>query len=195
MKKHVQLGPIEIVEPREIIYDILNYKKYGSVLDLGAGYGRHALFLASKGFEVTAVEKEIVQVRYLKEQSVKLGVSIKIIQDDISQFFPDKQYDVVLATMVIHFLLEQEAIKVIGTMQNFTAPEGLNVIAVYTDKNPVGLRPYQFAMEELKDMYQGWEIVRCEEFLGQEIESSYVKDGGPSRRYNGVLIAKKVSDL
>lgn len=191
MKKHIQLGPIEIVEPREIVYDILNYKSSGTVLDLGAGYGRHALFLASKGFEVSAVEKEAIQVKYFREQAAKLGIPIKIIQEDVARFIPDKQYDVVLATMVLHFLYEQEAIKVLRTMQNSTAPEGLNIIAVYTDKNPIGLRPYQFAMEELKSMYHGWEILRCEEFLGEEVENPYLKDGGPSRRYNGVLITKR----
>lgn len=190
MKKYIPLGPIEIVEPREIVYDILKYKSSGSVLDLGSGFGRHALFLASKGFQVTAVEKDEKHINTLKEKADKLDVVIQIIKSDIIDFVPDKNYDIVVAAMVLHFLTQEQAIDVIETIKNHTAPEGVNAIAVYTNKNPHGLRPYQFEMNELKNLYNGWEILRYEEFLGGEVESP-IKDGGPGRRYNGLLLVRK----
>lgn len=189
MKKYIQLGPIEIIEPREIVYDILKYKSKGSVLDLGSDFGRHALFLASKGFQVTAVEKEDKHISTLKEKAEQLGVAIEIIKSDIVDFVPNKNYDIIIAAMVLHFLTKERASEVIEKMKKFTALNGINAIAVYTNKNPSGLRPYQFEMGELKNLYDGWELLRYEEFLSGTVE--IIKDGGPSRRYNGLLVARR----
>jgi hypothetical protein len=38
------------LKPLNIVEDILQFKQQGSVIDLGAGEGRNALFLAQKGF-------------------------------------------------------------------------------------------------------------------------------------------------
>ena len=45
----MKLGAVEIHAPRKIVLEALRYVSHGSVLDLGAGFGRHSLLLASKG--------------------------------------------------------------------------------------------------------------------------------------------------
>lgn len=189
MVEKIKIGNIEILEPRDIVYDLLKYKTSGTVLDLGAGFGRHALFLADKGFEVTAVEIEKDRLERIESQAEKLGVRIPTIQSDVAQFVPDGSYDVILSTMVLHFLGKDGVRQAITTMQSHTNSEGLNVVSAYTNENPTGLRPYLFASGELKKLYEGWEILEYEEALGDEIENP--KDGGPSRRYSAKLIARK----
>ena len=42
------------LKPIPIVKSLLKYKSFGKVLDLEAGEGRNSIFLAGKGFDVTA---------------------------------------------------------------------------------------------------------------------------------------------
>ena len=190
IQTNIKIGNIEIVKPRQIVYDILRYKQSGTVLDLGSGFGRHSLFLAYNGFHVTAIEKEQNKLNTLIKNANKLGVNIITIRSDATNLILKERYDVIVSTMVLHFLTKDKARKVITTMQEYTNKEGLNVISVYTNENPAGLRSYLFEKNELRDAYRNWEILEYVESLGQEIENP--EDGGPNRRYSAKLIAKKI---
>jgi tellurite methyltransferase len=188
----IKIGNIEIVEPRQIVYDVFKYKNSGTVLDLGSGFGRHSLLLAYKGFQVTAVEIEQDKLDKLNENAKKLGVHIVTIRSDVADFIPTEKYDVILSTMVLHFLSKDNAQKAITLMKEYTNTDGLNVVTVYTNENPVNLRPYLFEKNELRNLYAGWDILEYQETLGPETENP--KDGGPSRRYSARLIAKKIAN-
>ena len=191
MEPKIRIGGIEILSPREIVYDILRYKTTGTVLDLGAGFGRHSLFLASHGFIVTAVEKETEKLEKLKQQAGDLPADITTVCADVIDFASDMKFDVVIATMVLHFLPEQQAKAMIKKMKEYTTTGGLNVITVYTDANPGNLRLYQFKKQELRALYHGWNILQYEESLGGLIDNP--KDCGPSQRCVARMIARKLN--
>jgi len=164
--KKIPIGNIEITEPRQIVYDILKYKNSGKVLDLSAGYGNHSLFLTYKGFEVTAVEAEEKALKYLEGQANKLGVKISTIRQDIKKFESKRKYDVVIATMVLHFLSEKDTEDMMKKIRDWTAVGGINVICAYTNQNIANLRSYLFKVNELKEYYSDWEILEYDESLG-----------------------------
>ena len=171
MTKKIYLGSVEIYAPREIVMEALKYISGGTALDLGAGFGRHSLFLASKGFVVTAVETGAEQIENLKEKASKLNVLIRTENTDIRHFDPHgQQYDLILSTMVLHFLSNQkEVITTIQKMKEATRQGGINVISIYTDKSQAGLRPCLLNVEELRKLYSEWEIIRLDELKGDDI--------------------------
>jgi len=174
---------------RQITKDILKHRTSGSVLDLGAGPGNQAFFLLEQGFSVTAVEKEGEKIGALREKSSTLHVPLKIVQTDIADFKPEELFDVVLASMSLHFLRADQISKVIMRMKSWTALGGLNAITAYTSENPGGLRPYLFAKGELRERYSDWDILEYREYLGEPVKN--LTDGGPSRRYVAHLIARE----
>lgn len=79
-------------------------KNYCNVLDLGSGSGRHIIFLAKKGFNVTGIDNSKKGIELTKETLKKLKLSAKLIVSDIYKKLPfkDNSFDLVISTQVIH---------------------------------------------------------------------------------------------
>lgn len=172
-----------------LVKKTLKYIKVGSVLDLGAGNGRHSFFLAKKGFQVIAVDIDKNKISSIRKTARKKGLKISLKLADIATFSPEKKYDLVVATMSLHFLTQTQVPKTIKTIQQSTKPDGLNVISVHTNKNTAGSRPYLFKPLELKKYYSGWKIVYYWEGLGKLFKSD--RSAKPQRKYRASIIAKK----
>jgi ubiquinone/menaquinone biosynthesis C-methylase UbiE len=79
-----------------------------------------------------------------------------------------RSYDVVLCRMVLHFLNNREEVEgVIRQMQQVTRVGGVNVVAMFTTRNPKGLRPYLAQPDELQTCYTGWKVLEEFEGLGR----------------------------
>ncbi len=151
-------------DPSDIVVDLAGMLTAGSsVLDLGAGQGRNSLYLASKGFDATAVDMEDSEIAILQRKNKEAKKKVKILQADIRKFVPEKQYDAVISNTVLHFFTLPEIEKAIHVMKQATTKNGYNLITAYTDKNPPGKRPYLFKHDELKDFYKDWDVVLYEE--------------------------------
>jgi len=146
-----------------IVEEILKYKSSGSVLDLGTGSGRDAVFLADNGFDVTAVDNDETHLAALKERCRGQKLQIVSVNADLLSYEPDHKFDVIVCDMVLHFFTQQQITNLVAKMQQWTNPSGLNVIAAYSDKNPIGKRPYLFKTDELPKLFDGWKIISYEE--------------------------------
>lgn len=192
MKNTFDLLDINSIRP--FIKLVLKYKKAGSVLDLGSGVGRHSLFLAKKGFKVTAVDNKSELMAALKALARLQKLPINIIKDDVTTYLPKKKFDVLISTMVLHFIPPKTQAKMIATMQNHTTKNGLNVLSSYTDKNKKGLRPHPLKPGNLKSLYEkaGWTILHYTEGLGQPNIDASNKNKTVSF-YKEEIIAQKTS--
>src|ERR1043166_9101698 len=73
-----------------------NLKDGNKVLDLMCGYGRHSLALARKVIEVTAIDNLPVYIREIKGIAEKENLPVSAFQQNVIQFQPQKQYDLVI---------------------------------------------------------------------------------------------------
>lgn len=69
-----------------------------AVLDLGAGEGRNAVFLAQQGFRVTAVDYAREGLRKLEQLAETHSVDIETIRADVLNWTPDRTWDAVVVT-------------------------------------------------------------------------------------------------
>ena len=144
---------------------ITDYIHAGSVLDLGAGNGRHAFYFAERSFDVVAVESDAQKLEKLREENASQTNKIAIVASDINSYAADRQFDVVVCSMVLHFLAVGNVASMIEKMQSWTKAGGYNVVTAYTDKNKAGKRPYLFKHNELQEFYRDWEILSYREGL------------------------------
>ncbi len=145
-------------QPSRHIIENFSRTKSGYVLDLGCGKGKNAIWLAKNGWKVDVVDPKQKWLGIVKERSAEANIEIQsFVQSDIQSFVPDKQYDLIVCAMVLHFLSPDQITDAIEKMQSWIKPDGQIYISVMTDDNPVGHRPTLFKKGQLRDYFNGWE--------------------------------------
>lgn len=184
-------------EPDSIVVEALKHINTGKILDLGAGEGRHALFLAEKGFDVHAVDISEVGIKKLREQAEKRGLDIKAEIADLAEFRIDDFYDMIICSYVNHHLSVQEALFMIDDIKLHTNHGGLNVIATFTkdgdffEENQLTDR-YFPETQELSSLYkdENWQIIEYRE--EKTVAKQKHPDGRSMLNFAALLIAKKL---
>ncbi|MBS1205884.1 MAG: tellurite resistance protein TehB [Proteobacteria bacterium] len=154
--------------------EVLNALKYiqpGKALDLGCGNGRNSLWLASQGFEVTALDKNPNSLNHLKSIRDAEGLeNLHIDAADLNTLQFDGEYDFILSTVVLMFLEAQTIPGLINNMQRCTKAGGYHLIVAAMDTADfpctVGF-PFAFKEGKLREYYAGWELLKYNEEVGE----------------------------
>ena len=71
--------------------------KPGAALDLAAGLGRHALWLASRSWQVTVVELSDVAIGKLRQAALELNVNVDLFAGDAAEYkFEPAHFDLIV---------------------------------------------------------------------------------------------------
>jgi tellurite methyltransferase len=98
----------------------------GRALDLAGGVGRHAIYLAERGWQVTLVDVAAEAIELAKSEAERRGVRIEALQADLSEWqLPESSFDLVLNL----FYLERSLFSQIETALK---PGGILVFKTYT---------------------------------------------------------------
>jgi len=178
----------DISQPEPYVVKMAELLESGSILDLGVYNGRHALYLAERGFKVTAVDTSAQNLAIMEPDFRQAGIAT--VQCDVREYEPSQQFDGVLAGMLLHFLPAEDVQPTITNLQHWTNPGGYNFVSAYTkEMNPPDKRPYLFTAGELEGYYRQWEIIDFEEKLTPWVAMSGADKGQKS---HGVwLLARK----
>lgn len=186
-KKVYQLG-----RAHSEVIEALIHVPVGRVLDLGCGQGRNALYLAKRGFDVTAVDQNPASLETLVAVAEAEDLDLQIGLYDINQASLKKQYDFILSTVVFMFLQADQIPAIIANMQEKTAPGGYNLIvcAMDTDDAPCTV-PFSFTFKEneLCTYYDGWDLIKYNEDFGHLHKVDVF--GNPIRLRFATMLAKK----
>lgn len=165
----------------------------GNALDLGCGSGRNALYLNLKGFNVTAWDKNPLSIATLNGiiDQEKLS-NITAAERDLNSLRLSGQYDFILSTVVMMFLEPAAIPRLLLDMQASTVHGGYNLIvaAMDTPDYPCPLPfPFTFKPGELKNAYQGWDIIKYNEDVGALHKTD--AEGNRIRLRFATLLARK----
>ena len=74
--------------PNQLLVEEISGLKPGRALDLGAGEGRNAVWLAEQGWQVTAIDFSGVALERGAEAAKRAGVHVEFLQADVTKYTP-----------------------------------------------------------------------------------------------------------
>ncbi|EEA92632.1 class I SAM-dependent methyltransferase [Pseudovibrio sp. JE062] len=101
----------------------------GTILDLGAGQGRDAIFLAKRGYNVIAVDSSKVGLNQLQERAEAENLPIEIVHADALGYTPPQDLDAIVADRFFHELPNNARVKLLQRMLGYLRVGGYMLIA------------------------------------------------------------------
>ena len=92
----------------ELLAKHTGHLKPGRALDLGCGSGGNAIWLAQRGWQVTAVDFSDVAIEKGKAQAADKRVGVEFVASDVTTYQPDGLYDLIIS-FYIHLWPNQRA--------------------------------------------------------------------------------------
>ncbi len=169
------------------------------VLDVGAGQGRNAFYLARWGFTVDAVEPAEAGAAAILAETERGGIPIRVHAHGIEEFdAAEGAFAGVMLVGMTQVLSREKIVTLLERVKGWTAPRGLVFVTAFTvddfryafhehEWSRVGqhsfvspdgdVRTY-LEPDELKSFFDGYKVVHYREGLGPEHSHG---DGPPER--------------
>lgn len=163
-------------EPNAEVERILRSWPAGAALDLGAGEGRHAIWLAERGWRVTAVDFSSVGLDKGREEARRRDLSVSWVVADVLTWAPPAgtRFDLVLAA---YLHLPEDVLSRAGT---WLAPGGSLVVVGHSLRNlteGVG-GPSDpnllHTLDQLRSAAGGLDVHRCEEIIRPTVDGDAI---------------------
>ena len=146
------------------------------VLCLAEGEGRNAVFLASKGYSVTAVDQSRQGLEKTKQLGREMGVEITTIETDLNNFEINPTYWDAIISISAHLppLIRK---KVHQQVVSGIKPGGVLILEAYTEKHlempgiggpPANQKDMFMSLSELKNELAGLDFI-----IAQETERNF----------------------
>ncbi len=178
-------GEHATTEPHRLLARAVDGLAPGRALDVACGAGRHAIFLAEKGWQVTAVDASRVGIELTLERARKRGVTVDARVADLERgpfLIGAEAYD----RVSVFYYLQRDLWPQIraGVRRG-----GTLVAAIHLMEDGPQAQPFNPAFllqpEELRREFHGWEIVHYNE------GTLHDDDPGCHHRPTAEIIARK----
>lgn len=170
--RYTESGQIWSGEPNAVLVREVSDLPPGRALDLGSGEGGDAIWLARRGWRVTAADVSGVALRRAAEQAERAGVADRIDwrRHDLAVSFPEGVFDLVSACF-LHSTMEMPREKILRRAAAAVAPGGVLLVAGHAgwpswhpDPIPgVHFPTPQEVFDSLEPAEGEWEVLRSEE--------------------------------
>lgn len=164
--------------PAKFIAENYSYIPFGaSILDMGMGEGRNAVFLAQKGYKVTGIDISSVAVQKAIALSKEFGVQINTVVASLNKHkIPEGTFDAIICFYYVDRSL-------IEKMKTWLKPGGMIIFEAYTteqiknDKKASLENPlhYYLKPQELPKLFSEMRVLKFEEPIHEkEYRSSII---------------------
>ena len=138
--------------PASLLVEVADLLPPGRALDLACGAGRNALFLASLGWHVTAVDRSAVGIRHLRERAAGLTIDTHIADLEAGAFtIQPGAYDLICD----FYYLQRDLFPAI---REGVRPGGVFTGAIHLFQQERTAK-YVLHSGELREEFRGWKIL------------------------------------
>lgn len=148
--------------------------KEKKVLDIGCGEGKDAVYMAQKGYSVSAFDLTENGIKKTLRLAKEKGVEINAYVDDINTFETEEKFDIVYSTGTIQYLFEKNKKEFFEKIERITKKGGFVFFNVFVDKPFLELPPDWDIEEkmwnpgELFTYLPNWKIHRIDEVIFED---------------------------
>ncbi len=163
-------------EPADFLELLINLKRPRpgmKIHDIGCGEGKDAVYMAKRGYTVTAFDLTESGIAKTKRLAEKMGVRIKAYVDDINTFETDERFDIIYSSGTLQYLYEDKIAGFFEKIEKITNPHGLNYFNVFVEKPFIAEAPDWDKEEkiwktgDLFSRYTDWKIHYINESIFQ----------------------------
>lgn len=155
--------------PAKFLAENFDFFKEGStVLDMGMGEGRNAVFLAQKGHFVTGIDISSVAVRKAQLLAKEFNVRIKTVVGTLKTYpIKENSFDAIICFYFVNRKLNEKMVK-------WLKPGGIMIYEAHTleefkkKKNSEDKESYYLKPQELLNLFPGMKILKYEEPLHEK---------------------------
>ncbi|MEG2290683.1 MAG: class I SAM-dependent methyltransferase [Clostridium sp.] len=178
-------------------------------LDVGAGNGRHSIFLANEGISVKAIDISKEGLKLLSKNAASIGLNIETEVISVFDYYDSNKYDLVLSTGgALNFLTKAASIQVIQRLKDNVHEGGYMYITVFTINDSafkhqcelaetkqddtyysskLGTWVTGFKNNELRMLFEDWEEIKY--FEDNILDNGH---GEPHYHHTAGILARKV---
>lgn len=164
--------------PASLVMDTVTRLERGSALDLACGTGRNALWLAARGWDVTAVDGASAAIEALRNRVVESGLHIEAKLADLEKHefqIEPLTWDLILVCYYLQRDLLEPAKKGVR-------PGGIVLVIVHIPEKGERATATRMKPGELRTYFEDWEILH--EYEGKSRDSAH-------RRPVAEIVARK----
>ena len=161
-------------EPAEFLEKIIAARpprRGMKVLDIGCGEGKDAVYMAKKGYTVTAFDLTVSGIEKTLRLAEETGVRINAYVDDINTFETDERFEIIYSSGTLQYLHKDQIQPFFEKIEKMTNPFGLNYFNVFVEKPFIAPAPDWDEEEklwkpgELFSWYADWRIRYIDETI------------------------------
>ena len=143
-------------------------------IDLGCGAGNYAIYLVSKGFDVTGIDISPAAIEIARENAKKKGVKPNFLVADVLGDLDEvkETFDFAYDWELLHHIFPEKRKKYIGNVHKILSPGGKYLSVCFSEKDPqfggsgkcretpLGTVLYFSSDDELRDLFEPYFKIR-----------------------------------
>ncbi|WP_137288774.1 SAM-dependent methyltransferase [Natronorubrum halophilum] len=166
-----------------------------TVVDIGAGEGRDAVFFAERGWTVYAMDVSANGLAKARRLADERNVSIRTLEADANSVDLPESVDIVYSIGTIQYIRPENRNGQFEHFKGQTTPGGVHALFAFVDHPEIPTPPdwtdneHFYAPGELAAYYDDWDIETTEEIVFEDDSS-----GEPHEHAAETVIARKPND-